>query len=62
MFSSLTWIILIVLALTVLGSLALGLTTAYFYWGSRKTPPLTSEQRRLLNVEQARTVKTKEEN
>ena len=54
MSSSLIWIILIVLALTVLGSLALGLTTAYFYWGSRGKPPLSSEQRRLLEAEEAR--------
>ena len=62
MFSSLTWIILIVLALTVLGSLALGLTTAYFYWGSRKTLPLTGEQRRLLREEQALAAKKSKEN
>lgn len=62
MSSSLLWIIVIVLGLTLLGSLALGLTTAYFYWGSRKTPPLTGEQRRLLKEEQARAGKKSKEN
>lgn len=61
MSSSLLWIIVIVLALTLLGSLALGLTTAFYYWGSRKTPPLTGEQRRLLKEEQARAGKIKYE-
>lgn len=59
MSSSLIWIIVIVLGLTVLGSLALGLTTAYFYWGSRGTPPPTGEQKRLLREQEERAAERK---
>lgn len=62
MSSSLIWIIVIFLALTVLGALALGLTTAYFYWGSRGTPPPIGEQKRLLREQEERAAKNREKN
>lgn len=37
--SNLFWLITLVLLLTVAGTLALGLTAKYYYWGSRGTPP-----------------------
>ncbi|HEY0426594.1 MAG TPA: hypothetical protein VGC76_02190 [Pyrinomonadaceae bacterium] len=52
--SNWAWLILLVIALTVLGLAALGLITKHFYWGSRGTPPLSSEQRRLQREEQER--------
>ena len=50
--SNWTWLILLVLALTVLGLAALGLVTKHFYWGSRGAPPLTGEQRRIIREEE----------
>lgn len=46
--SSLAWLIIIVLILTVLGSLTLLFITTKFYWGERGAPPLSREQRRIL--------------
>ena len=57
--SSWTLLIILVLALTVLGLTAIGLVTKHFYWGSRGTPPLTGEQRRILKEESERTGKAK---
>lgn len=57
MSSSLFWIIVIVLALTILGSLALGLTTAFYYWGSRGTPPPSRKQKRILHEQAEKTKK-----
>ena len=62
MSSSLIWIIVIVLGLTILGTLALGSVTIFYYWGARGKPPLTTEQRRLLKEEEARAAKIREEN
>lgn len=45
--SALGWILLIVLALTLLGSATLLFITVKYYWGERGRPPLTGEQRRL---------------
>lgn len=46
--------ILIVLLLTLAGSLALLFVTLKYYWGERGTPPLTGEQRRLQKEEEKR--------
>jgi len=54
------WIFLIVLALTILGLLALGSVTIFYYWGARGTPPPTTEQKRLLREQQERAAKMKE--
>ncbi|HMS39553.1 MAG TPA: hypothetical protein PKE69_04950 [Pyrinomonadaceae bacterium] len=59
MSSSFIWIIVIVLALTVLGALALGSVTIFYYWGARGTPPPTTEQKRLLREQQERAKKNK---
>lgn len=37
--SNLFWLITLVLLLTFAGTLALGLTAKYYYWGSRGAPP-----------------------
>lgn len=42
--SNLQWLIVLVLALTVLGSLVLGLTAKHYYWGPRKGPPPKKNQ------------------
>lgn len=42
--SNLTWLIILVLALTVVGSLVLGLTAKHYYWGPRKGPPPKKNQ------------------
>ncbi|MDQ3798079.1 MAG: hypothetical protein M3384_01390 [Acidobacteriota bacterium] len=52
--SSLAWIIIIVLALTLLGTLTLVFITTKYYWGERGTPPLTGEQRRRQREEEIR--------
>jgi len=44
--SSLAWIIILVLTLTLLGSSALFFVTVKYYWGERGAPPLTGEERR----------------
>jgi hypothetical protein len=40
------WITVLVLLLTLIGSLALLLTAVKYYWGERGAPPLTGEERR----------------
>lgn len=45
--SNLAWIFILVLLLTLLGSLTLLLVTVRYYWGERGTPPATGELRRL---------------
>lgn len=45
--SNLTWVILLVLLLTVLGSATLVFITVKYYWGERGAPPLTGEARKL---------------
>jgi lipoprotein-anchoring transpeptidase ErfK/SrfK len=52
--SSTVWIIIIVLALTLLGTLTLVFITVKYYWGERGTPPLTGEQRRRQREEEIR--------
>ena len=44
--SSSAWILLLVIALTVIGSAALFLVTIKYYWGERGTAPPTGEERR----------------
>ena len=44
--SSLAWVLVIVLLLTLLGSLTLLFSTVKYYWGDRGQPPLTGEERR----------------
>lgn len=51
--SSFAWMILIVLALTALGSLALGIFTIKYYW-ARGKPPATGEERRRQKEEELR--------
>lgn len=46
--------IVLVLVLTVLGSLTLGFITVRYYWGDRGKPPLTGEERRLQKEEELR--------
>lgn len=52
--SSFAWIIVIVLALTLLGTLTLAFITMKYYWGERGTPPLTGEERRRQREEEIR--------
>ena len=44
--SSVTWMLILVGALTLLGSAALFFTTVKYYWGDRGRPPLTGAERR----------------
>ncbi len=44
--SNFAWMIVLVLILTVLGTLILVFITVKFYWGERGTPPLTGAERR----------------
>lgn len=44
--SGFAWMIVIVLLLTLLGSLTLILITLKYYWGERGTPPLTGAEKR----------------
>ena len=46
------WVIIIVLTLTLLGTLALLLFTLKYYWGERGRPPLTGEARRRQKEEE----------
>ncbi len=41
------WILVVVGALTLLGSGALFFVTIKYYWGERGVPPLTGEERRM---------------
>jgi hypothetical protein len=52
--SNFAWVIVIVLALTVLGTLTLGFITVKYYWGARGTPPLKGEERRRQREEELR--------
>ena len=52
--SSFAWMILLVLLLTVLGTLTLVFITVKYYWGERGAPPLTGEQRRQHREEELR--------
>jgi hypothetical protein len=52
--SNFAWVIIIVLILTVLGSLTLFLITIKYYWGIRGGPPLTGEARRRQKEEEIR--------
>ncbi len=52
--SSLGWMLILVLLLTVVGSLTLLFITVRYYWGERGTPPVTGEQRRLQKEEELR--------
>ena len=52
--SNVAMIALIVLALTLLGTLALAFVTIKYYWGQRGTPPLTGEERRKQKEEELR--------
>jgi len=52
--SSFAWIIVIVLLLTLVGSLALLFVTVKYYWGERGAPPLTGEERKRQKVEEER--------
>ena len=42
-----TWLLILVGALTFLGSVTLLFITVKYYWGDRGRPPLTGEERRL---------------
>jgi hypothetical protein len=44
--SSMAWLIVLVLLLTVVGSLTLVFITVKYYWGERGTAPLTGDARR----------------
>ncbi|HEX6124649.1 MAG TPA: hypothetical protein VFZ23_04685, partial [Pyrinomonadaceae bacterium] len=52
--SSFLWIILLVVLLTLLGTLTLVFITVKYYWGERGAPPLTGEQRRQQYEEELR--------
>jgi hypothetical protein len=52
--SSAAMIAIIVLALTMLGTLALAFVTIKYYWGQRGTPPLTGDERRRQKEEELR--------
>ena len=62
MSNSLIWIIVIIVALTILGSLALGSVTIFYYWGARGAPPPTGEQKRLLKEQQERAAQKRQGN
>jgi hypothetical protein len=44
--SAMAWLLILVGALTLLGSAALVTVTVKYYWGERGHPPLTGEERR----------------
>ncbi|HLM01827.1 MAG TPA: hypothetical protein VK400_12285 [Pyrinomonadaceae bacterium] len=52
--SGFAWIIIIVLALTLLGTGTLIFITVKYYWGERGTPPLKGEERRRQREEEMR--------
>jgi hypothetical protein len=52
--SSFALVIIIVLALTLVGSLTLGFITVKYYWGERGMPPLKGEERRRQREEELR--------
>jgi hypothetical protein len=52
--SSFAWMIVIVLTLTLIGTLTLVFITVKYYWGDRGTPPVTGEERRRQKAEELR--------
>ncbi len=52
--SSFLWMIVIVLILTLLGTLTLFLITIKYYWGDRGKPPITGESRKYQREEELR--------
>ena len=50
--SSFAWMIVLVMVLTVIGSLTLGFITIRYYWGDRGKAPLTGEERRQQKEEE----------
>lgn len=52
--SGLTGVIILVVILTLLGTLTLVFVTVKFYWGERGTPPPTREERRVMREEELR--------
>jgi hypothetical protein len=52
--SSFAWMIVTVLALTLLGTLTLVFITVKYYWGARGTPPLKGAERRRQREEELR--------
>ena len=52
--SNFAWMIVLVLILTVLGSLTLIFITVKFYWGERGKPPLSGASRRIQKEEELR--------
>jgi hypothetical protein len=43
--NSLIWLVIIVIALTIVGTLTLIFMTRKYYWGERGTPPPSKEER-----------------
>jgi hypothetical protein len=52
--TNLPWVILAVVALALLGSLALVLVTIKYYWAGRGKPPATGAERRRQRAEELR--------
>jgi hypothetical protein len=52
--SSFSWMIVIVLILTLLGTVTLVFITVKYYWGERGKPPVTGDERRRLREEELR--------
>jgi hypothetical protein len=52
--SGFAWTIIIVLLLTVLGTLTLILVTIKYYWSARGTPPPSRKKRREIRKEELR--------
>lgn len=44
------WIVILVAALTLLGSAALLFVTVKYYWGERGAPPTSGEARRIQKI------------
>ena len=52
--SSFGWIVVLVLLLTLVGSLTLAFITVRYYWGERGRPPLVGDERRRQKEEEIR--------
>jgi hypothetical protein len=52
--SSLAWLIIVVVLLTLAGSLALFLVTVKYYWGERGSPPTTGAARQRQKEQELR--------
>ncbi|MEP7212757.1 MAG: hypothetical protein ABI791_06765 [Acidobacteriota bacterium] len=52
--SNTAWLIILVLSLTLLGSLTLLFITVKYYWGERGGPPVRGEERRRQKEEELR--------